>query len=271
MILITPDGGSVPLYEVAEIERSRADARITREDGLRVVNVKANVEPRSETNQVLAAVTGEVLPQLQKDFPGLSFSLQGRQAAQRDTMSSLLWTCLIGLIIIYGLLAIPFRSYFQPMVIMMAIPFGFVGAVIGHHIMGYGLSIISVFGIIALSGVVINAGIVMLDYANKARDTGESARRAIWLAGQRRFRPILLTSVTTFAGLSPMIWETSRQAQFLIPMAISLGFGIVFATVIVLFLIPALYLVLEDLKTLVNPDSGDPEEVESDNLPVPGE
>ena len=177
----------------------------------------------------------------------------------------------MGLMIIYGLLAIPFRSYFQPAIIMFAIPFGFVGAVAGHLIMGAGLSIISVFGIIALSGVVINAGIVMLDYANKTRAQGESARQAIWLAGQRRFRPILLTTVTTFAGLSPMIWETSRQAQFLIPMAISLGYGIVFATVIVLFLIPALYLVLEDLKNLVNPDREEPEELVSDQLPVPGE
>ena len=271
MIIITPDGGGAPLYEVAAIERGRADAGITREDGLRVVNVTANVEPRSETNKVLASVTAEVLPKLKQDFPGLTFSLEGRQAAQRDTMTSLLWTCLMGLAIIYGLLAIPFRSYLQPMVIMMAIPFGFVGAVIGHLIMGYSLSIISVFGIIALSGVVINAGIVMLDYANKARLQGESARRAIWLAGQRRFRPILLTTVTTFAGLSPMIWETSRQAKFLIPMAISLGYGIVFATLIVLFLIPALYLILEDLKSLVNPDREEPREVESDNLPVPGE
>lgn len=271
MIIITPDGGSVPLYEVANIERSRADAKITREDGLRVVNVTANVEPRSETNQILAAVTAEVLPQLQQDFPGLAYSLEGRQAAQRDTMSSLLWTCAMALMIIYGLLAIPFRSYFQPAIIMFSIPFGFVGAVAGHLIMGAGLSIISVFGIIALSGVVINSGIVMLDYANKTRAQGENARQAIWLAGQRRFRPILLTTVTTFAGLSPMIWETSRQAQFLIPMAISLGYGIVFATVIVLFLIPALYLVLEDLKNLVNPDREEPEEVVSDGLPVPGE
>lgn len=268
MIIITPDGGGVPLYEVAAIERGRADAGITREDGLRVVNVTANVEPRSETNKVLASVTADVLPALQRDFPGLGYSLEGRQAAQRDTMQSLLWTCLMGLAIIYGLLAIPFRSYLQPMVIMMAIPFGFVGAVLGHLAMGYGLSIISVFGIIALSGVVINAGIVMLDHANKARLQGENARRAIFRAGLRRFRPILLTTVTTFAGLSPMIWETSRQAKFLIPMAISLGYGIVFATVIVLILIPALYLILEDLKSLVNPDREEPRAVEGDGLPV---
>ena len=248
----TPDGGDVPLFEVARVERGRADATITREDGQRVVSVTANVEPRSETNQVLAAATAELLPQLQRDFPGLGYSLEGRQAAQRDTMTSFMTLSIpLALVIIYGLLAIPFKSYFQPAVIMMSIPFGFVGAVIGHEIMGYGLSIISVFGIIALSGVVINAGIVMLDFANKRRLEGLPAREAILQAGQRRFRPILLTTVTTFCGLAPMIFETSRQAKFMIPMAISLGYGILFATLIVLFLIPALYLVLEDAKASV--------------------
>ena len=248
LLIRTPDGGTVPLYEIAEIERSRADAGIDREAGGRIVSVTANVEPRSETSQVLAAVTRDVLPRLLEDHPGLSYSLEGRQASQRQTMSQLLIWSGIALIVIYGLLAIPFRSYFQPAVIMCAIPFGFVGAVIGHHIMGYQLSVISIFGIIALSGVVINAGIVMLDYANKRRAEGVAAAEAIHMAGMRRFRPILLTTITTFCGLAPMIFETSRQAMFLIPMAISLGYGILFATVIVLFLIPALYLVLEDAK-----------------------
>lgn len=254
----TPDGGVVPLYEVARIVRGRADATIKREDGQRIVSVTANVEPRGETNQVLAAATSDLLPQLVVDFPGLGYSLEGRQAAQRETMTSFMTLSIpLALVIIYGLLAIPFRSYFQPAVIMCAIPFGFVGAVIGHEIMGYGLSIISIFGIIALSGVVINAGIVMMDYANKAQARGLPAYEAIREAGLRRFRPILLTTVTTFGGLAPMIFETSRQAQFLIPMAISLGYGIVFATVIVLFMIPALYLILEDAKALLNPKSGE--------------
>jgi len=258
LLVRTPDGGAVPLYEVATIARSRADATIRREDGQRIVNVTANVEPRGETNQVLAAVTADVLPQLQVDYPGLGYSLEGRQAAQRDTMASFVtFSIPLALIIVYGLLAIPFKSYLQPAVIMMAIPFGFVGAVIGHEIMGYGLSIISVFGIIALSGVVINAGIVMMDYANKARWAGTDAFQAIWEAVMRRFRPIMLTTMTTFGGLAPMIFETSRQAKFLIPMAISLGYGIVFATIIVLFLIPALYLVLEDVKKAIDP-SPDP-------------
>ena len=251
MLIRTPDGGSVPLFEIASVERGKADSKIVREDGFRIVTVSADVEPRSETNQVIAAVTAETLPRLQEDYPGLGYSLEGRQAAQRDTMNSFFtFSIPLALVIIYGLLAIPFRSYFQPMIVMMAIPFGFVGAVLGHLIMGMSLSIISVFGIIALGGVVINAGIVMIDYANKARATGAPAFDAMWRAGKRRFRPILLTTLTTFGGLAPMIFETSRQAKFLIPMAVSLGYGIVFATAIILFLIPCLYMILDDLGRL---------------------
>lgn len=250
-LIRTPDGGLVPLFEAAKIERGRADASISRIDGQRVVTVTANVEPTEETNQVMAAATGELLPQLVADYPGLSWSFGGRQKAQQDTMDSFLtFSVPLALLLAYAALAVPFRSYVQPLVIMMSIPFGFVGAILGHLLMGYELSIISVFGIIALSGVVINAGIVMIDYANKARAAGADANEAIWRAGVRRFRPILLTTLTTFGGLAPMIFETSRQAQFMIPMAISLGYGILFAAVIVLFLIPALYVMVEDLQAL---------------------
>jgi len=143
---------------------------------------------------------------------------------------------------------------------MTAIPFGFAGAVIGHLIMGMSLSIISVFGIIALSGVVINSALVMIDYANKTRAAGATPFDAIWRAGQRRFRPIILTMMTTFGGLAPMIFETSRQAQFLIPMAVSLGYGIVFATFVVLLLIPCLYMIVEDLRSLVVPRQPEPDQ-----------
>jgi multidrug efflux pump subunit AcrB len=259
LLIRTPDGGEVPLYEIATVERGRADAVIAREDGRRIVTVSANVEPTDQTNQVLAAVTADILPQLQQDYPGLGYSLEGRQATQRDTMDSFMtFSIPLALIIIYGLLAIPFRSYAQPAIVMTAIPFGFAGAVIGHLIMGMSLSIISIFGIIALSGVVINSALVMIDYANKAQAAGATPFDAIWRAGVRRFRPILLTTMTTFGGLAPMIFETSRQAKFLIPMAVSLGYGIVFATFVVLFLIPCLYLILEDLRSLANPQNPDP-------------
>jgi multidrug efflux pump subunit AcrB len=151
----------------------------------------------------------------------------------------------------YALLAIPFRSYIQPVIIMSAIPFGIVGAVMGHFIMGYELSIISMMGIIALSGVVVNDSLVLIDAANTYRAEGLSPVDAVVKAGRRRMRPILLTSLTTFFGLLPMIWETSPQAKFLIPMAISLGFGVLFATIIVLLLVPALYILVEDLIKVV--------------------
>ncbi len=262
LLIRTPDGGEAPLFEVAAVERGRADAVIRREEGMRVVTVSANVEPTSETAKVAAAVTDEVLPQLRRDHPGLGYSLEGRQATERDTMTSFYtFSIPLALLIIYALLAIPFRSYWQPAIVMTAIPFGFAGAVIGHLIMGMSLSVISIFGIIALGGVVINAALVMIDHANKARAAGATPAEAIWRAGVRRFRPILLTTMTTFGGLAPMIFETSRQAQFLIPMAVSLGYGIVFATTIVLFLIPCLYLVLEDVRGLFRwdePERGRP-------------
>ncbi|MBY8975129.1 efflux RND transporter permease subunit [Rhodobacteraceae bacterium NNCM2] len=256
LLIRTPDTGDVPLFEIATVERSRASANITREDGLRRVTVTANVDPPDEVNQVLSAVTGEVLPRMTDDYPGLSYELGGRQATQKETLDSFVYfTIPLALVIIYGLLAIPFRSYVQPAIVMTAIPFGAAGAVIGHMIMDMSLSIISIFGIIALGGVVINAALVMIDYANKTVTAGASPFEAMWRAGQRRFRPILLTTLTTFGGLAPMIFETSRQAQFLIPMAVSLGYGILFSTAIVLFLIPCLYLILDDIRWLINPPS----------------
>jgi multidrug efflux pump subunit AcrB len=150
----------------------------------------------------------------------------------------------------FAMLAIPFRSYVQPLIVMSAIPFGFVGAVLGHLAMGYTMSLISVFGVIALSGVVVNDSLVLIDTVNKMRASGMTALEAVVRAGMRRMRPILLTSLTTFMGLAPMIFETSVQARFLIPMAISLGFGVLFATLITLVLVPALYVIVEDLRRL---------------------
>jgi multidrug efflux pump subunit AcrB len=151
---------------------------------------------------------------------------------------------------VYAMLAIPFKSYFQPMIIMFCIPFGMIGAVVGHLVMGYSLSVMSLFGIVALSGVVVNDSLILIDFANRRQRAGKAIMDAIQDASIQRFRPILLTTLTTFGGLAPMIMETSRQARFLIPMAISLGFGILFATFITLILVPSLYLILEDLKAL---------------------
>jgi multidrug efflux pump subunit AcrB len=157
----------------------------------------------------------------------------------------------MAMVVIYAMLAIPFNSFTQPLIIMLSIPFGIVGAVFGHLIMGYSLSVMSMFGVVALSGVVINDSLILIDFANRRLRAGSSCFEAICESGIHRFRPILLTTLTTFGGLTPMIFETSRQARFLIPMAISLGFGILFATVITLILVPSLYLIFDDIKHLV--------------------
>jgi multidrug efflux pump subunit AcrB len=162
-------------------------------------------------------------------------------------MQNLIGGFVLAILAIYFLLAIPFRSYSQPLIVMIAIPFGIVGAVIGHLIMGYNLSVMSMMGIVALSGVVVNGSLILIDYANQQRSEGVNPLEAIRISGQRRFRPIILTTLTTFGGLAPMIFETSRQARFMIPMALSLGFGILFATVITLILVPCLYLMIEDI------------------------
>ena len=155
----------------------------------------------------------------------------------------------VALLLIFALLAIPFRSYLQPLLVMGVIPFGIVGAIWGHLLMGYDLSLLSFFGIVALTGVVVNDSLVMVDFINRFRARGEPLSSAIREAGVARFRPILLTSITTFAGLTPLLLETSLQARFLIPMAISLAFGVVFATFITLILVPVSYRILEDIKT----------------------
>jgi len=254
LLIRTPEGGEVPLYQIATVEPSRAEAVIRRIDGRRTVTVTANVVPDSDSPQIVAALSDTLLPELARDYPGLDHRFGGRQEATRETTDSFTRVSIpLTLALIYVLLAIPFRSYAQPFLVLAAIPFGVVGAVLGHMLMGMSLSMISVFGVIALSGVVINAGIVMIDYANRLRRDGLDPFEAIWRAGVRRFRPILLTTLTTFFGLAPMIFETSAQARFLIPMAVSLGYGILFATLIVMLFIPALYLVFEDVRRLANP------------------
>ena len=250
MILRTPTGTEVPLSEAVSIKRGRAYTTIDRRNSRRIVTVSADVKPRSQADQVLQSLKADTLPALQQKYPGLTYSFEGRQADRRESMRSLMLGLLMALIIIYAMLAVPFNSFIQPIIIMMSIPFGIVGAVIGHLIMGYSLSVMSMFGVVALSGVVINDALVLIDFANRKRQAGMNKHDAIHGAGIHRFRPIMLTTLTTFGGLTPMIFETSRQARFLIPMAVSLGFGIVFATLITLLLVPSLYLIVEDLRRL---------------------
>ncbi len=250
MLVRTPSGAEVPLSEVASVTRGRAYTAINRRDGRRTATVSANAVPMRKSQEVIAALEAEVLPQLAADFPGLSHSFQGRQATMRDSLASLWPNFGLVLLAIFLMLMIPFRSYLQPFVIVATIPFGAVGAVLGHMLMDYSLSLISMMGVIALSGVVVNDGLVMVDYANRKRQEGASAYEAVHAAALRRFRPILLTTLTTFGGLMPMIFETSRQARFMIPMALSLGYGILLVTPIVLILLPCLYLMVEDVRAL---------------------
>ena len=251
LILRTPTGGEIPFTEAVDIKTGRAYTTITRREGKRVVTVTGDVEEAvGNANEIVSQLEERIVAEVAPQYPGLTWSFEGEQRDQADTFSQLGVGYLLAMLGIFALLAIPFKSYAQPLVVMAAIPFGVIGAVIGHILLGYGLSIISMFGIIALSGVVVNDSLVLLVTANMHRDADpdKPVIDAVCRAGMRRFRPILLTSVTTFFGLAPMIFETSMQARFLIPMAISIGFGVLFATFIILLLVPALYLLVEDCR-----------------------
>ncbi|BCS87961.1 efflux RND transporter permease subunit [Pseudodesulfovibrio sediminis] len=249
LMIMTPGDQEVLLRDVVNVKRGRAYTVIKRCDGRRVLSVTADVTPRDQATQVMQSVLSEAIPELVQKYPGLSCSMQGMQADMSESTASMISGLLLAMLGIYGLLAIPFKSYVQPLIIMACIPFGAVGAVLGHVFMGYSIGLMSLLGIVALSGVVVNDSLVFIDYTNIMRRKGMCAHDALLEAGTARFRPILLTTLTTFSGLAPMILETSRQAKFLIPMAVSLGFGILFATAITLLLVPAMYMILEDVLT----------------------
>lgn len=246
--LRTPSGGEIPFAQAAYVNDTRGFSVINRTDRRRVVDITATVNRKiTNANEVLTDLDDALLANLPYDYPGLTIDLEGASREQRESMGSIFTGFAMVLFMIYALLAIPFKSYFQPLVVMSAIPFGIVGAVIGHILLGYNLSLVSMFGIVALTGIVVNDSLVMIDFVNRARRAGTPIREAILQSGARRFRPVILTSLTTFFGLAPMIVETSIQARFLIPMAISLGFGVLFSTAITLVLVPTLYLILQDV------------------------
>ncbi|MFK5925749.1 MAG: efflux RND transporter permease subunit [Desulfuromusa sp.] len=251
MRIRTPGGQEIPLLQAAEVIEGQGFSEINRTDRKRVINISATVNnQQSNAQEIISDLKHNLLPQLTADYPGLSWDMEGEEKERKESMGSMLGGFKLAMVAIFALLAIPFRSYSQPLLIMVAIPFGMIGAVLGHIIMGFNLSLLSMFGLVALSGVVVNDSLLLIDKANRNRREGMSPRDAIVAAGTRRFRPIVLTSLTTFFGLTPMILETSVQAQFLVPMAISLGFGILFATGITLLLIPTLYIILEDIRSL---------------------
>jgi len=241
------DGTEVPFRTVAEVKYGQGYATIKRVDRRRVVNVTADAEDETK-EQINNDIYGNVLPVLKTQYPGLQCRFAGEQRERNESLGSLRVNFVIALMAIYALLAVQFKSYAQPLIVMSAIPFGIVGATIGHVVMGYNLSILSMFGIVALSGVVVNDSLIIIDLINRERSGGVELHQVIRDCATRRFRPIMLTTLTTFFGLVPMMLERSLQARFLIPMAISLAFGVMFATMITLFLVPSLYMILEDFK-----------------------
>ena len=250
MLINTPSGGKVPLSHVATLKPGKSASAITRIDRYRTVNVTADVDKNATNMTTLNADLNQFLTELMSKYPGVSYSLEGEAREQSDSFSSLAWGLVFVFFIIYCLLAIPFKSYIQPIIVMSVIPFGAIGAIIGHWIMGMDLTIMSLLGLMALIGVVVNDSLVLVDFINTKVKAGIKAYDAVLIAAQSRFRPVMLTSLTTFIGLMPLLFEKATQAQFLIPMAVSLGFGIIFATFITLILVPVNYLLVEDMKRL---------------------
>lgn len=252
MRIRTPSGYEVPFSQVAEIRLKQGYTTIQRAQRMRVIKVMADVdETVANAKEIREELKARILPELTTKYQGLRYSIEGEGKEEAESMKDVYQGFIIALFAIYTLLAIPFRSYFQPFIVMSAIPFGFMGAIAGHLIMGKHLSIVSLFGMVGLAGVAVNDSLVLIDACNSMVREGIKPIDAIKRAGERRFRAIILTSLTTFAGLSPMLLERSIQAQFLIPMAISLGFGVLFTTLVTLILVPCLFMVFEDIKGIL--------------------
>lgn len=253
MLVRTPTGREVPLAHVATLSPGKGPQRITRIDRYRTVNITAEVEKTKTNMTVLQEEIRTHMDQLVTRYPGLAYEMEGEAREQRESFGSLQSGLVLVLFAIYCMLALPLKSYTQPLLVMSVIPFSIIGAIAGHWIMGYTLSMMSVMGLLALTGVVVNDSLVLVHQVNKLREAGQSALESVLNAGVVRFRPIILTSLTTFFGLAPLLAEKSTTAQFLIPMGISLGFGILFATLITLILIPVNMLVAHDIKRLLSP------------------
>jgi len=248
MFIRTPQGDEVPFDSVARLEVRQGLLKTTHIDFQRASEVTAEADKTIvQGSKVISELEEEFIPDLLARYPGLSYSISGMADEERKLGVSLMIGFALALLGIYALLAIPTRSYLQPLIIIGVIPFGIIGAIFGHWVTGYAFSMMSVIGVIALSGVVVNDSLLLVDHTNKSVASGLGRYAAITAATKRRFRAIMLTSLTTFMGLAPILLERSVQAQDIIPMAISLAFGIVFATVITLLLVPCLYMILDDL------------------------
>ncbi|RUO28706.1 acriflavin resistance protein [Aliidiomarina maris] len=261
MRIRTADGREVPFNVVAEAVEAEGYSTIGRVNGVRAVNVRARVDKDNvEPFAIIRDLRAEHIPSILERHPNVRLGLEGASQEEQDALGALAVGFIFAMFGIYALIAIPLKSYSQPLIIMSVIPFGIIGAVVGHLVLGMPVSILSLFGIIALAGVVVNDSLILVDYVNQSRQEGQNMRQAVVDAGCARFRAIVLTSLTTFAGLLPIVLERSMQAQLVIPMAISLAFGILFATVITLLLIPCLYIVLEDIKNIFRPKTNNTHE-----------
>jgi len=249
MRIRAPNGDEIPFSAVADIEVGSSPSSIRRFDRERSISVTGRVDKEiAEPGRISTELRETHLPEILASYPNVRYRLGGATRSQQEVASDLFWGTLFALFMIYALIAVPLRSYLQPLLIMSVIPFGMIGAILGHWMLGIPISMLSLFGIIALSGVVVNDSLILVDFVNRHRREGESLVDAAINATRARFRAIILTSMTTFLGLAPIIFlETSLQAQIVIPMATSLAFGIIFATVITLGLIPILYLIGDDI------------------------
>jgi len=247
------NGALIPLLDIADLSYSTSPSVIKRFDRRRIITVSAFLdESITSSSKVMSDLKPQFLKQLKLNYPGVKWSLSGRQKSKNELVDNMINGFIIALVAIYILMAIPFQSYTQPLMVMSAIPFGLIGALIGHMLLGLEISLLSLCGMIAVAGVVVNDNLVLVDCINRLRKEGEKLSDAIRNAGAERFRPIILTSLTTFAGLTPLMLERSVQAQFLIPMAVSLAFGVMFATVITLILVPVSYHILDDFHNAIS-------------------
>jgi multidrug efflux pump subunit AcrB len=250
MLISTPDGREIPLSNIARLSPSRGPSQITRIDQYRTINVRAEINKETVNQTVLQSELRQELDTLMTQYPGVRYTMEGEERERQKSIDSLVVGFILAIFAIYCLLALPLKSYFEPLLVMSVIPFGVIGAIIGHWLMGYHLSFTSILGLMALTGVVINDSLVLVDFINQRKRNGEPLLDAIRVAGVRRFRPIMLTSLTTFFGLVPLLLDKSSTSQFLVPMGISLGFGILFATLITLILVPANLLIADDVRRL---------------------
>ncbi|MBW8192157.1 efflux RND transporter permease subunit [Neiella marina] len=245
----TASGQEVPFAKVADITIQDGYSAITRINGVRAIDVSASIDKATtESETVRKDIEEDFMALLQERYPDVKYGLDGASLEEQEAMSGLLQAFAVALVVIFALIAIPLKSYAQPLIVMSVIPFGMIGAIVGHWVLGISVSVLSLCGIVALAGVVVNDSLIMVDFVNRARAEGLRLYDAALMAGGQRFRAIVLTSLTTFFGLIPIVLERSLQAQIVIPMAVSLAFGILFATVITLFMVPCLYLILEDIK-----------------------